>query len=340
MTIVHKNGLLHRDIKPQNIILRSSNNDAVLIDFGIARHFTPDLTQRHTEFLTPGFAPIEQYFGRSRRGAYTDVYAIAATLYAVLTGKTPPCALDRDYETQNFGKDPLVPPKQINLHLSDKVNQAILKEMEIKPENCPQSIQDWLALLPLSNDTPLNLPTMVGTWLGNFGTRDKPATLIVTQQSGYLFNGTLIVKDSKVDWTYCINVKGHWNSENNQISILEHHVLSEPWWCSWRRGENEGTLTIDGKRMSGTGKDSQESYSWSFIRIDYTNLTNLLELGNWKEADRETGTLMLRIACQEQLLSSQAIKYFPCQELCTIDQLWVNYRKGHFGFSVQRQIWE
>ncbi|MBV9389188.1 MAG: GUN4 domain-containing protein, partial [Chroococcidiopsidaceae cyanobacterium CP_BM_ER_R8_30] len=46
------------------------------------------------------------------------------------------------------------------------------------------------------------------------------------------------------------------------------------------------------------------------------------------------------MACQEQLLSSQAIKYFPCQELCTIDQLWVNYRKGHFGFSVQRQIWE
>lgn len=341
LTVVHKNGLLHRDIKPQNIMLRSGNNNAVLIDFGIARQFTPDLTQRHTEHLTPGFAPIEQYFNQRKRGAYTDVYALAATLYALLTGITPPCALDRDDEIQNFRNDPLVPPNQVNMRISDKVNQAVLTGMEIEPENRPQSIQDWLALLPLNNDTPSILSKMVGTWLGNFGARNKPATLIITQQSGDLFDGTLIVQDSKVDWNYRINIKGYHNSETNKIAIQEHRVLSEPWWCNWRRGENEGTLSLDEKKMSGNGKDSRDSYSWSFLKVDYTDLTNLLERGKWKEADQETGTLMLKISCSEQRrLNSKDIENFPCQDLCTIDQLWVNYSKGRFGFSVQRRIWE
>ncbi|MEH2408546.1 serine/threonine protein kinase [Nostoc sp.] len=86
LIVVHNNGLLHRDLKPQNIMLRSGNSEAVLIDFGIAREFTPNLTQTHTQIFSDGFAPIEQYDKRAKRGAYTDVYALAATLYSVLTG--------------------------------------------------------------------------------------------------------------------------------------------------------------------------------------------------------------------------------------------------------------
>jgi len=75
LTVVHNNGLLHRDVKPQNIMLRSGKSEAILIDFGIAREFTPNLTQTHTQILSDGFAPIEQYDKRAKRGAYTDVYA-------------------------------------------------------------------------------------------------------------------------------------------------------------------------------------------------------------------------------------------------------------------------
>ncbi|MEH2117895.1 serine/threonine protein kinase [Nostoc sp.] len=141
LIVVHNNGLLHRDLKPQNIMLRSGNSKAVLIDFGIAREFTPNLTQTHTQVLSDGFAPIEQYDKRAKRGAYTDIYALAATLYSVLTGEIPTLAPLRAIGT------PLEEPKKINSSISDKVNQIILKGMNIKPEERPQSVKEWLSLI-------------------------------------------------------------------------------------------------------------------------------------------------------------------------------------------------
>jgi len=141
LTVVHDNGLLHRDIKPQNIMLRSGKSEAVLIDFGIAREFTPNLTKTHTKILSDGFAPIEQYDARAKRGAFTDVYALAATLYSVLTGELPTIAPMRAIGTE------LEEAKEINSSISDRVNHAIIKGMEIKPENRPQSITEFLYLL-------------------------------------------------------------------------------------------------------------------------------------------------------------------------------------------------
>ncbi|MDB9355696.1 serine/threonine-protein kinase [Nodularia spumigena] len=148
LIVVHNNGLLHRDIKPPNIMLRAGKSEAVLIDFGIARDFSPNLTQTHTQLLSDGFAPIEQYDKRAKRGAYTDVYALAATLYFVLTGEVPTMSPIRAIGTQ------LIAPKQINFSISDRLNQAILKGMEVKPENRPQSVQEWLKLLDFNPTIP------------------------------------------------------------------------------------------------------------------------------------------------------------------------------------------
>lgn len=136
LTIVHEQGLLHRDIKPQNIMLRNDGS-AVLIDFGIAREFIQDKTALHTQFHTPGFAPPEQRdFLQTKRGAYTDIYALAATLYVLLTGELP----QRNNST-------LESPQTLNSLISDRVNQAIIKGMEWKPEDRPQSIEAWLKML-------------------------------------------------------------------------------------------------------------------------------------------------------------------------------------------------
>lgn len=139
LSYVHNQGFLHRDVKPANIILRRDNLDAVLIDFGLAREFVPGRVQSLTNHKTEGFAPIEQYERRGDFGAYTDVYALAATLYNVLTDKSPPPA--------NFRKEfniPLVPPKQHNPQISDLVNDAIIKGMALEPKDRPQSVQEWL----------------------------------------------------------------------------------------------------------------------------------------------------------------------------------------------------
>ncbi|MBO3459753.1 MAG: serine/threonine protein kinase [Aetokthonos hydrillicola CCALA 1050] len=141
LTVVHQNGLLHRDVKPANIILRSNPQQAVLIDFGIAREFTQNLTLLHTANLSHCFAPIEQYQSVAKRGAYTDVYALAATLYFVLTKRLPEPAINRANGTL------LVEPQKINPSISDRVNRAILKGMEIEPQDRPQLMQEWLELL-------------------------------------------------------------------------------------------------------------------------------------------------------------------------------------------------
>ncbi len=148
LTLIHNNGLLHRDIKPLNIMVRKNCPEAVLIDFGIAREFTPNLTQTHTQSLSEGFAPIEQYDWRAKRGAYTDVYALAATLYALLTGDIPTPSPVRAFGTL------LEPPQTLNPKISDRVNQAILQGMALNPEERPQSVAEWLALLGSSNIVP------------------------------------------------------------------------------------------------------------------------------------------------------------------------------------------
>lgn len=148
LIVVHNNGLLHRDIKPHNIMLRAGKSEAVLIDFGIAREFSQNLTQTHTQMLADGFAPIEQYDKRAKRGAYTDVYALATTLYSLLTGEVPTIAPIRAIGTS------LEEPKNINSNISNRINQAILKGMAVKPENRPQSIEEWIDCLKESPKVP------------------------------------------------------------------------------------------------------------------------------------------------------------------------------------------
>ncbi|MDZ8078994.1 MAG: GUN4 domain-containing protein [Nostoc sp. DcaGUA01] len=76
--------------------------------------------------------------------------------------------------------------------------------------------------------------------------------------------------------------------------------------------------------------------------VDYTRLRDLLEAGKWKEADQETLAVMLKASGREQegWLNFESIEKFPCSDLRTIDQLWVKYSNGRFGFSVQKRIWE
>ncbi|PZR96029.1 MAG: hypothetical protein DLM69_11170 [Candidatus Chloroheliales bacterium] len=88
LSVLHKNGVLHRDIKPANIVIDKPGH-AMLIDFGTARDFVADKTLTHSVILTPAFAPPEQFQARARRGPYTDIYALAATTYWLLTGEAP-----------------------------------------------------------------------------------------------------------------------------------------------------------------------------------------------------------------------------------------------------------
>ena len=148
---IHEKGLLHRDIKPRNIILRSSKDEemeAVLIDFGIAREFIPKEVITHTAAGSNGYAPIEQYAEKAARGEYTDIYSLAGTLYYLLTAEVPIPAPTR------AAKIALNPPEEFNPKISDRVRAAIMKGMEFDPEKRPQQMQEWLEML---GDRPLSV---------------------------------------------------------------------------------------------------------------------------------------------------------------------------------------
>lgn len=146
LTAIHQEGLLHRDVKPSKIILRASNSEPVLIDFGIARDFTPTLSP-HTIVDTLCYGAPEQFDPTiANPKDYTDVYALAATLYHLVTGTPPTSAVFRGINA------PLKPVKQIVPSLSDELHNAIVWGMELLPENRPKSVQSWLNLLS-ANET-------------------------------------------------------------------------------------------------------------------------------------------------------------------------------------------
>ena len=80
----------------------------------------------------------------------------------------------------------------------------------------------------------------------------------------------------------------------------------------------------------------------SAVGMDYINLRNLLAAKKWQEADAETAIVMLKVAGREKegWLNTESIDNFPCEDLRTIDQLWVKYSNGRFGFSVQKRIYQ
>ncbi len=147
LQVVHRNGLLHRDIKPQNIILRDRTQEVVLIDFGIAREFTPNSTQTHTSLLSSGYAPIEQYLPHEKRSPATDVYGLAATLYALVTASVPTASILREHQ-------PMPEPIDLQPSLSRATNQAILRGMAIRAVDRPASIDLWLNLLAEFTQAP------------------------------------------------------------------------------------------------------------------------------------------------------------------------------------------
>lgn len=139
---VHERGFLHRDIKPSNIMLRQGRPDTVLIDFGLAREYSIEDSRSMTNFYTGGYAPIEQYHRQGNFGFHTDVYALAATLYSLLTAEVPVPSRYRRSESVK-----LTPPKQLNPCICDRVNDAIMTGMEVQPQDRPQSVRRWLELL-------------------------------------------------------------------------------------------------------------------------------------------------------------------------------------------------
>ncbi len=141
----HEAELVHRDIKPSNIMLNHDTNQVIVIDFGTAKHFsTSNYHPTTLKIYTPGYSAYEQCIGLTEDICHaTDVYSLAATLYFLLTAQTPISVQER------LKEDKLIPPKEYNPQISDKLNFGIVQGMAIEAKNRPQSVEDWFELLKI-----------------------------------------------------------------------------------------------------------------------------------------------------------------------------------------------
>lgn len=137
LAAVHEAGFLHRDIKPDNIQVRSSDGSLVLLDFGSAAQ-AAGMAPDGLVVVTPGYAPIEQY-GLGEQGPWTDLYALGATLYWCVSGKKPP-----DAETRKA--DPKAYSRAVEAG-RDVFGEAFLKAidwaMATDPAKRPRSVAEW-----------------------------------------------------------------------------------------------------------------------------------------------------------------------------------------------------
>ncbi len=146
---LHSQNLLHRDLKPGNILLQEDGTP-ILIDFGTARALH---TERSATMVgTPGYTPIEQITTHGKRGPWTDIYALGATCYRLITGERPPEAFNRVE-----GEDPyipLAPREDLYERFSYVLLQSIDTALAIRPKNRWQNAQEWLDELPVSATGP------------------------------------------------------------------------------------------------------------------------------------------------------------------------------------------
>ena len=141
LAAVHGAGMLHRDIKPGNVMVRPDGT-LVLIDFGAARQAMGRQSRSVTAVLTPGYAPIEQYSPRGNQGPWTDIYALGALAYEALSGQVPEDATERVLEDRlrPMGK---VAPQGVSAGLAAGIDAALA----VDGRDRPQSLGAWRELL-------------------------------------------------------------------------------------------------------------------------------------------------------------------------------------------------
>lgn len=266
LKFIHDRGVIHRDIKPGNIMRRRKDGKLVLIDFGVSKQATGTLLGKAgTKVGTAGFTPLEQMRGQAYPAS--DLYSLGVTCVCLLTLSLP----------QVDGSDEAYDP-------------------------------------------------MEGRWKW----RERlPQGTTVSQGLGEILD-KLLQDLPKHRYQSADEVLQALNATDSLTEVPPEHLCSHSPPSEPTSPDSESAIDRNSDRLV------------SAAGIDYSQLRQLLAAEEWKQADLATTTILLRVAGREQegWMRAEDFKHFPCEDLSTIDRLWVYYSKGRFGFSIQKTVWE
>lgn len=172
---VHRSGIIHRDISPDNILI-TADQKVTLIDFGAARMASGNDGKSMTILLKHGYAPVEQYQSKGRQGPWTDVYAICATMYRMISGKVPEEAVDR---IENDRVKPLTMlAREENFQVSRRVSDVIQKGLSVSASHRYQNVRSLIQEL---YEEPQTVQPPVGG-----GTRVVPPKPLKSEPKNYI----------------------------------------------------------------------------------------------------------------------------------------------------------
>lgn len=167
---VHEAGLIHRDIAPDNIFL-TTDGRVKLLDFGAARYASATHSRSLSVIYKPGYAPEEQYQSRGEQGPWTDVYALAATLYKMITGITPDTSLERK------AKETLKAPSKLGVSISKNKETALLNALNVQVENRTKSAEQFMKEWESKGEVARIIDTVKRMDVGALGKKTRVAII-------------------------------------------------------------------------------------------------------------------------------------------------------------------
>lgn len=144
---IHRRGILHRDIAPDNIMI-TSDGVVELIDFGVAKRQMGHMADS-VLMLKAGYSPLEQYTRNAAQGVYTDLYSVAASFYHMITGSKPPAAMER------FNLESLKPLSSFGIQIPKQAEMAIMMCLYLNPEYRLASAEEFIMALDGENFKPV-----------------------------------------------------------------------------------------------------------------------------------------------------------------------------------------
>ncbi len=280
LRLVHQRGIIHRDISPENIMVMPDKS-IKLIDFGAARFFVGSTRKDESLILKPGFAPPEQYSDEEKQGEFTDIYALAATYYKLVTGKTPPDARTRAVHDSIERLD--CECEGVSHHIGLTIHQALSLNYRQRPQNVDEFLDDLLGRPAYSDGSPeptnaelLQQPTeeikQQSFFKRMFGEKPEKKEKLVQQEVQPEYVGGGFVGIATTVTPFVRVVSGSINL--GQWSIPPDHELS------LGRDVNQCDLVINGQSISR--KHCTVMYSSSgnyFVLTDYSSNGTFLSDG-------------------------------------------------------------